>query len=290
MTEKRFKVGIKDFGQLPNKGMAVFPNILAGKNFREFVSLMKKAKANKKPIIFGIGAHVIKVGLSPILIALMEEGWIQALAMNGACIIHDFEIAYYGRTSEDVEKELRAGKFGMDEKTGLMLNDAIIHASDSNIGLGESVGRMISGMQLKHSNLSLLAAASRLGITATVHVAIGTDTIHIHPDACGEAIGKTSFIDFRRLCVKVAELDDGGVYVNIGSAVMLPEVFLKALALAKSKSKCGNFTTAVFDFNRHYRAYENVVRRPTLDSGRGFYFIGHHEIMIPLLGMALLNG
>jgi hypothetical protein len=231
---------------------------------------------------------VIKVGLSPIIIDLMKEGWITALALNGAGIIHDFEIAFTGQTSEDVQLQIKNGHFGMAQETGQMLNDAINSGEEKGLGLGEAVGEMIATSDFPHKDMSLLSAAYNLNLPVTVHVAIGTDIIHFHPKVKGEAIGNASLKDFFLFCSLLEKLEDGGVFVNIGSAVILPEVFLKALSFVRNKGwLLENFSTAVFDFIHHYRPYENVVKRPHGKKGRGFYFIGHHEIMIPLLAVSL---
>ena len=264
------------------------PDILAAKDFKEFIGLIKAAKSQGRAIIFALGAHVIKVGLNPIIIDLMEKGWLTGLALNGAGIIHDFEIAYAGQTSEDVEVQIKDGRFGMTRETGEMLNEAINKGAEEGIGLGEAVGRMIADSDFPHKKMSLLATAYKLVIPATVHVAIGTDIIHFHPKAKGEAIGKTSLQDFFMFCSMVEKLEGGGVFINVGSAVIMPEVFIKALSLVRNKGhQVKNFTTAVFDFIHHYRPHQNVVKRPVGEKGRGFYFIGHHEIMIPLLAASL---
>ena len=264
------------------------PDILAAKDFKEFIGLIKAAKSQGRAIIFALGAHVIKVGLNPIIIDLMEKRWLTGLALNGAGIIHDFEIAYAGQTSEDVEVQIKDGRFGMVRETGEMLNEAINKGAEEGIGLGEAVGRMIADSDFPHKKMSLLATAYKLVIPATVHVAIGTDIIHFHPKAKGEAIGKTSLQDFFMFCSMVEKLEGGGVFINVGSAVIMPEVFIKALSLVRNKGhQVKNFTTAVFDFIHHYRPHQNVVKRPVGEKGRGFYFIGHHEIMIPLLAASL---
>lgn len=264
------------------------PEFLAAGDFREFLGLVKKARSKGKTIHFACGAHVIKVGLAPILIDLMKGGWLTALSLNGAGIIHDFEVAFCGATSEEVGAQIRNGRFGMARETGEFLNGAIREGAREGLGLGEAVGRMMAGSKFPYRRYSLLANAYRLGVPVTVHVAIGTDTIHFHPDADGEALGATALRDFGRFCSLVEKLDGGGVFINIGSAVILPEVFLKAVAVARNKGvKLDDFSTAVFDFNHHYRPDQNVVRRPLGQKGKGFYFIGHHEIMIPLFAAAL---
>jgi hypothetical protein len=264
------------------------PDILAGKDLKTFVGKVKKAKDRKKSIVFALGAHVIKVGLNPIFIDLVKSGWISGLALNGAGIIHDFEIAFAGQTSEDVAAQIKDGRFGMAKETGELLNRAINKGSKKNIGLGEAVGEMISSSNFPHKDLSLLSCAYDHNIPVTVHVAIGTDIIHFHPEVNGAAVGKTSLNDFFLFCSLVERLNGGGVYVNVGSAVVLPEVFLKAVSFIRNRgSDLKNFSTAVFDFNLHYRPLENVVRRPVTNKKDGFYFIGHHEIMIPLLAASL---
>ncbi|HEB36694.1 MAG TPA: hypothetical protein ENI18_12765 [Candidatus Aminicenantes bacterium] len=294
LQSRKDKVNINNFAQIlgSEKSFTRFvrslPNILAGSDFKEFISVMGKAKKRNRAIIFGLGAHVIKVGLSPIIIDLMKGGWITALALNGAGIIHDFEIAFTGQTSEDVQLQVKNGHFGMAQETGQMLNAAINSGEEKGLGLGEAVGEMIATSDFPHKDMSLLSVAYKLNLPVTVHVAIGTDIIHFHPDVKGEAIGNASLKDFFLFCSLLEKLDDGGVFVNIGSAVILPEVFLKALSFVRNKGRLlENFSTAVFDFIHHYRPYENVVKRPHGKKGRGFYFIGHHEIMIPLLAASL---
>jgi hypothetical protein len=290
-------VTVGDFARpfRPESGLNGFidslPDILAGKEFKDFLVLLGKARSKKKAILFGLGAHVIKVGLNPVLIRLMKDGWVSGLALNGAGIIHDFEIAFCGRTSEDVAVQIQTGKFGMARETGEMLNAAILSGARRGCGLGAAVGGMIARSRLPFKELSLLASAQELGIPVSVHVAIGTDTIHFHPRSSGEALGKTSLADFFLFCSLVEKLEGGGVYVNIGSAVVLPEVFLKAVSYVRNRgTRLERFSTAVFDFLHHYRPEQNVVRRAVGKKGRGFYFIGHHEIMVPLLAAALATG
>jgi hypothetical protein len=290
---RRSKVDARAFAKpFPGSGtFAAFleslPDVLAARDLRDLLGRVRRAKDAGRPILFACGAHVIKVGLQPVLIDLMERGFVQGLALNGAGIVHDFEIAFAGRTSEDVGPMLRDGRFGAARETGEYLNRAIREGVADGLGLGASVGRMIAGSRFPHKGLSLVAAGRRLGIPVTVHVAIGTDIIHFHPGADGAAIGEGSLRDFFTFASLVGGLD-GGVYVNVGSAVLLPEVFLKAVAFARNKgARLERMTTAVFDFNRHYRPEENVVRRPVGKQGRGFYFIGPHEILIPLLAAGL---
>lgn len=294
LRERKSKVNVSNFAKVlaPEKTYAHFvyglPNILAGRDFKEFISLTKKAKKKKKAVIFALGGHVIKVGLNPVLINLMKEGWITALALNGAGIIHDFEIAFSGQTSEDVGLQIRDGHFGMAQETGEKLNEAINLGAQEEIGLGEAVGKMIAASDFPHKRMSLLCEAYNLNIPVTVHVAVGTDIIHFHSNVNGEALGKITLQDFFLFCALMKELEGGGVFVNIGSAVILPEVFLKALSFVRRNEGIPyDFSTAVFDFIRHYRPQQNITERPHGEKGRGFYFIGHHEIMIPLLAALL---
>jgi hypothetical protein len=294
LRSRASKVCVDDFAKVhsPDDRMSRFirnlPNFLAARDFREFLTLLRNARKRRRAIIAAMGAHVLKVGLSPVLIDLMNDGWINAIALNGAGVIHDFEIALSGRTSEDVESQIKKGRFGTARETGEMLNEAIRQGAEKGLGMGEAVGRMIARSKLPYKRFSLIGSAYRQGIPVTVHVAIGTDTIHFHPQADGEAMGKTSLEDFFLFSGLVRGLDGGGVFMNIGSAVILPEVFLKAVSLVRNKGyRLENFSTAVFDFLHHYRPDQNVVRRPLGKKGRGFYFIGPHEILIPLLAAAL---
>jgi hypothetical protein len=296
LASRKSKVSARQIGKptAPGTSFRAFweglPDILAGRDLRELVSRMKRARENDRSILWGLGAHVIKVGLSPLLIDLMERGYVQGLALNGAGIIHDFEMALVGETSEEVAEGLGAGKFGMAEETGALLNRAINEGVAAGIGLGESVGGFLTGLSPPHTKLSLLTNAYRLAIPVTVHVAVGTDIIHMHPQASGEAIGKGSLTDFRLFASLVRGLDGGGVYLNFGSAVLLPEVFLKAVSVVRNLGySLTDFSTANFDFIRHYRPRVNVVERPVTGSGRGFDFVGHHEILMPLLAAALLD-
>lgn len=295
LHERHSKVTVADFAQAVKPGMTVqelianLPKQLAGKDFPELVERIAAAVIGKRPVLVGMGAHVIKVGLAPILIDLMERGIISALALNGAGIIHDAEIAMVGRTSEEVANVLGAGAFGAARETGEVLNQAINQGAKEGIGLGEAVGNALLQQNFPFNSQSLLAQARRLGIPVTVHVAIGTDIIHIHPAADGAAIGQCSHHDFRVFCRLVSGLE-GGVYLNLGSAVLLPEVFLKALTVVRNLGHVAQrFTTANFDFIRAYRPATNVVHRPTLEGGKGFNFTGHHELMIPLLAAAIVD-
>jgi hypothetical protein len=296
LESRRSKVRVEDFaqtfagGELFLRFIHSLPNTLVAKDFKDFLASLKRARDSKKAIVFAMGAHVVKVGLNPLIIDLMKEGWISALALNGACIIHDFEIAMAGHTSEDVEDQIKGGRFGMARETGELLNEAIRTAKEKDVGLGEGVGELITHSDFPYKDFSILGAAYELNIPTTVHVAIGTDTIHFHPLADGEALGRASQRDLLLICSILKELEGGGVFVNIGSAVILPEVFLKAVSILRNQgSALEDFSTAVFDFRRHYRPYQNVVKRPLGKKGRGYYFLGHHEIMIPLLTASLLS-
>lgn len=296
LTRRKSKVTIGEFAQTVHRGMTVaefldhLPDLLASKNLRALIDAMRTALKNKRLVVMGLGAHPIKVGLSPILIDLMERGMISSLALNGAGIIHDCEIALVGHTSEDVEKELINGSFGMAKETATILNESVRRGVKRGMGIGESVGKRLLSKEFPFRHLSLLATGVRLGIPVTVHVALGTDIIHMHPSASGAAIGEGTMIDFRKFASVVSRLEKG-VYLNIGSAVILPEVFLKALTLARNLwYTVRNFVTADFDFIHHYRPSTNVVHRPTKPAGRGYSFIGHHEIMIPLLAAGLIEG
>jgi len=289
------KVSVDDFATPVHAGMTVrqllaaLPKQLIGVDFPELVARIATAHRQQRPILLGMGAHVIKVGLNPVLIDLMQRGIITGLALNGAGIIHDSEIAMVGRTSEEVAAVLGAGAFGAARETGEVLNRAITAGAARNIGIGQAVGEMLLAGDFPHNDKSLLAMAAQLQVPVTVHVAMGTDIIHIHPDVDGAAIGKAGHHDFRVFCRQVSELE-GGVYLNVGSAVLLPEVFLKALTVVRNLGhEVKQFTTANFDFIRHYRPATNVVHRPTLEGGKGFHFTGHHELMLPLLAAAVID-
>jgi hypothetical protein len=266
------------------------PDILAARSLKDIVARTVRAHKGNKTIVIGMGAHFIKVGLSPLIIDFMRRGIVSAVALNGAGIIHDFELAFAGATSEDVAASLQDGSFGMAEETGRFLNEAINRGHSSGLGLGRAVGEAILRERLPNSRLSILATGARLGIPVTVHVGVGTDIIHMHPTVQGAALGATSMQDFRILTAVVATLS-GGVFFNLGSAVILPEVFLKALSLARNlKSPVRNFTTVNVDFLAHYRPLTNIVSRPTMASGKGYHITGHLEVMVPLLFAAILDG
>jgi hypothetical protein len=266
--------------------MDSLPHILAGDGFRAVVDALASARERGRAILWGLGGHVIKCGLAPVLLDLMQRGYATAFAMNGSAAIHDFEIALVGHTSEDVEAALPDGRFGSAEETGREMNRAIAEGARDGIGMGEALGRV-----LDRGDCSLLYGAYQHGTPVTVHVAIGTDTPHTHPAADAAAIGAVSHHDFRLFCTLVTELNDGGVFVNVGSAVVMPEVFLKAVSAVRNLGHpLAGFTTANFDFLQHYRPRMNVVERPhAAGGGKGYAITGHHELMLPLLAAALIE-
>jgi deoxyhypusine synthase len=265
------------------------PGILAGKDFKEVVERIAKAFRQRRMILLGMGAHPIKVGLNPVLIDLMGKGVLKGIAVNGACLVHDVEIAMTGHTSEEVDEELSRGTFGMVKETHETINHAIREGVQKGWGIGESIGRKILAGKFPYKQFSLLAAGQKLGIPITVHIAIGTDINHMGPSADGSAMGKGSLQDFRTFASLVARLEKG-VFINLGSAVIIPEVFLKALALSRNLGHpLVNLTTVNMDFIHHYRPSLNVVKRPTLKGGKGYTLIGHHELMFPLLAAAVLE-
>jgi hypothetical protein len=293
LATRKSKANAADFARVYQRGSGVagligsLPNILAAADFKAVVDAIAAARAGERGIVWGLGAHVLKTGLSPILVDLMERGFVSAIATNGAGIIHDFELALSGATSEEVDEALGPGKFGMAEETGRLLNAAINDGVGRGLGIGQAIGRYLGSAKPPHASLSVVAAAARLDIPVTVHVGIGTDIIHMHPDASGAAIGEGSLRDFRYFASNVARLA-GGVYLNCGSAVILPEVFLKAVALARNRGVAlDGLTTVNMDFVRLYRPHTNVVSRPVAGIGKGYSLVGHHEIMIPLLAAAL---
>jgi hypothetical protein len=297
LASRPSKVTKGDFARPAKPGARVrtfldgLPRQLAGLTLRHLSADILRARARRKPILWGIGAHVIKVGLSPVLIDLMERGFVTGVAMNGAGIVHDFELAFCGQTSEDVDAGLSSGAFGMARETGELVNQAMRDGDRDGLGLGSAVGRFIERRRLPHRRLSLLAAAWRLGLPTTVHVAVGTDIVHMHPACDPSALGRTTHLDFRIFAAEVARLGGGGVYLNVGSAVLLPEVFLKAVTIARNLGHpLRDFATANLDFIQSYRPSTNVVARPTRGVGRGYSLTGHHELMVPLLAAALVEG
>jgi len=296
LATRASKVKAADFAKPHTKGGGVsaflgsLPGILAAADLTAVVRAVVEARRSGGGIIWGFGAHVLKTGLSPILIDLAERGFVSAFATNGAGIIHDFEIALAGSTSEDVDEALGPGRFGMADETGRLLNGAIRDGVAKGLGLGQSVAAYLADVKPPFAHASIACASARLGIPLTAHVALGTDIIHMHPDASGAAIGEGSLRDFRYFASNVARLDRG-VYLNCGSAVVLPEVFLKAVALARNRGlTLAGLTTVNLDFVRLYRPQTNVVARPPAGTGgRGFSLVGHHEIMIPLLAAAIIE-
>jgi hypothetical protein len=288
------KVRQTDFAHPLKKGLSFreffdsLPDILAGTTLKQVAAAVAKARKDGRPVMLGMGAHSIKVGLSPVIIDLMERRIVTSVALNGAGIIHDFELALIGQTSEDVDREILSGAFGMAEETGSMINRAINTAGQDE-GVGAAVGRMIQAGEFPYKDKSILAAGARLGVPVTVHVAIGTDIIHMHPAFDGRATGAAAQNDFLAFCSLVSGLE-GGVYINLGSAVLLPEIFLKAVTLSRNVGNdIRHFTTVNMDFVQHYRPTTNVVRRPTQSGGAGYSLTGHHEIMLPLLAAAVIE-
>ncbi len=295
LKERLSKVGVEDFASSLSPGMQVrdfldaLPGILAGRDLREVASRIAEAADDGREVLVGMGAHVIKVGLAPVLISWMERGIITGLVMNGAGVIHDTEIALWGKTSEDVGPALDQGMFGAAEETAEIILEALSEGTAQGKGFGESVAQRLTEATPPHGDLSLLCQARRRNLPVTVHVAIGTDILHMHPGADGACIGEASLRDFHRLVASVARLE-GGAYLNVGSAVVLPEVFMKALNLARNQGhKVEAFTTVNMDFIRHYRPSVNVVDRPVRMGGRGYQLIGHHELNLPLLAVAVLE-
>lgn len=296
ITKKKNKVKQQDFAKPPLKGINFsdfydsLPNILSGTSFRQIVEAVISARKKKKPVIAMMGSHVIKCGLSPVIIELINKKIITAIALNGSGAIHDFEIALIGKTSEDVEEALEDGSFGMAKETALYLNGAIGKAVEREIGAGLAIGQVINEEKLPFRNMSLLYNCAKQPIPATVHIAIGTDIIHQHPSCDGANLGEASLKDFHNFIEVVSGLGDGGVVLNIGSSVILPEVFLKALNVARNLGhKVKDFTACNFDMINHYRPYQNVVKRPIKSGGAGYTIIGYHEIMIPLLAQAIIE-
>lgn len=295
LASRPSKVRVRDFATpyQPGSGiaglMASLPAILAGADFRTVVAAIRDARRDERGIVWGLGAHVLKTGLSRVILDLMERGFVSAIATNGAGIIHDFEIALNGGTSEDVDAQLGPGRFGMAEETA-ELNRIIRDGVAEGLGIGQAVGRHLAETRPPFADVSIAAGAWRLEIPITAHVAIGTDIIHMHPEASGAALGEGSLRDFRYFASSVSKLERG-VFINCGSAVVLPEVFLKAVALARNQGhSLEGLTTVNIDFLRQYRAQTNVVTRPTVGVGHGYALTGHHELILPLLAAALIAG
>lgn len=296
IKERYSKVQIEDFAAPVTKSDSIeaflnsLPNILIGKDFKEFVERFREAIAQQNTIIMMMGAHVIKCGLNPLLITMLKKGFISHLAMNGACVIHDVEIANWGVTSEDVAAGLQDGSFGMAEETASFINNCLKENKNNSNGYGEVVGEKILGENTPNVDLSLLAACIKHNVPVSIHPAFGTEIIHQHPGIDGEAFGQKSLIDFEIFTNSLSQLKKGSIVLNIGSAVILPEVFLKALTIVRNlQYPAFEFYTATFDMIKHYRPTENVQNRPTMGGGKGYYFIGHHEIMIPLLAALVLE-
>ena len=298
LASRPSKVTIQDFAKpIDEKSslrdyLASLPNILAVQNLRELANHIRRARELKKPIVWGLGGHVIKTGLAPIIIDLMKRGFVTAIAGNGSVLVHDAEIAMVGSTSEDVDATLGEGVFGGADETGKLLNDAARSGANEGIGLGESLGRALTAIKPKHGDYSLLCAAYSAQVPFTAFITIGGDIAHFHPGVDGGALGATSHTDFRLLAEIVRQMNGGGVYLNVGSAVTLPEVFLKCVTLVRNLGhELREITTANFDFIQSYRPLTNVVRRPTADgAGRGYAITGHHELTIPLLAAELISG
>ena len=296
LASRPSKVTIDDFAQPPSENdsvrdfLAKLPNILAVQSLRELAERVRRARDLGKPIIWGFGGHVVKTGLAPILIDLMDRGFVTALAGNGSILVHDSEIARVGFTSEDVDATLGKGDFGAARETGDLLNNAARAAQEQGIGLGEAMCNALVALSPPNADKSLLCAAHDRDIPVTAHLAIGADIGHFHPGADGAALGAASHTDFRLMCSLVREMNGGGVYINYGSAVVMPEVFLKAVTVVRNLGhELTDITTANFDFIQQYRPLTNVVRRPTENgAGRGFSIIGHHELTLPLFAAQLI--
>jgi hypothetical protein len=306
LASRKSKVSIRDFAKAPtaNASLAKFldslPNVLAAEDLRQLLAAIHSARKQRKAILWGIGGHVIKVGLGPVLIDLMKRGFVSGIAMNGAALIHDFEIALVGNTSEDVEAGIGEGQFGMAAETGQYINEFAKLAHRIRIGYGEAAGQFLTSgiIEVKYSESSVLVAAYKQRIPVTIHLAIGTDIPHMHPAASGAALGDATHHDFRLFCALVQQMHPGGVFLNWGSAVLLPEVFLKAVSVVRNLGvPLRPITTANFDFIQHYRPLQNVVKRPTAPArgrsgpeSRGYAITGHHELLLPLVAAALAAG
>jgi len=306
LASRKSKVNVADFAKPPAANMSVsefmdsLPNFLAAQDLRQLLGAVQRARAGQKTILWGIGGHVIKVGLGPVLIDLIERGFVSGVAMNGAALIHDFEIAIAGNTSEDVDAGIGAGKFGMARETVEQLNEIAKNAVRFGVGYGEAAGQFLtsSATKARYASSSVVAAAYRRRIPVTVHLAIGADIPHMHPAADGAALGAATYRDFLLFCALVKSIHPGGVYMNWGSAVLLPEIFLKAVSVVRNLGvPLRPITTANFDFIQHYRPLQNVVKRPTLSVGKrhgveskGYAITGHHELLMPLVAAALASG
>jgi len=306
LSSRKSKVSVRDFAKPPaanaslRKFLDSLPDILAAQDLRHLLIAMHRARKKRAAILWGIGGHVIKVGLGPVLIDLMRRGFVSGIAMNGAALIHDFEIALSGNTSEDVEAGLGKGQFGMASETGEYINEFSKLAARLHIGYGEAAGQFLTSgiLNVKYADSSVLVAAYKQRIPVTIHLAIGTDIPHMHPAADGPCLGAATFLDFRLFCALVKQMHPGGIYLNWGSAVLLPEVFLKAVSVARNMGvPLEPITTANFDFIQHYRPLQNVVRRPTASvrgrggpESHGYAITGHHELLLPLVAAALVAG
>jgi len=296
LRDRPSKVGVASFGRphVPGGSVADFlaglPDILGARGLHDLARAMIRARGTGKPVLWGLGAHVIKTGLSPVLIDLMDRGFVSGIALNGAGIIHDYEVAVAGSTSEDVDSRITEGAFGMAEETGRDIHQAVRDGAEGGIGIGESLGKALDRLQPEYGRYSLLLQAYRRSIPVTVHVTIGADIIHNHPGCSPAALGEASHRDYRLFASLVALLNGGGVYLNCGSAVTLPEVFLKCITLVRNSGEpLRDFTTANLDFQQHYRPRENVLKRPVQDGGTGIAVTGHHEIVLPLLAAWLVE-
>ncbi|HXT77218.1 MAG TPA: hypothetical protein VN780_13070 [Candidatus Eisenbacteria bacterium] len=306
LASRKSKVHVRDFAVPSRNNPSVaalidsLPGFLAAQGLRDLLAAIRRARSLRRAILWGLGGHVIKVGLGPVLIDLMRRGFVSGIAMNGAALIHDFEIALAGHTSEDVEAALGDGKFGMSEETGTYVNEIAKLAARIRIGYGEAAGQFLTSgiLNARHADASVLACAYHLRVPVTVHLAIGTDIPHMHPTADGAALGMATLYDFRLFSALVKGMHPGGVYMNWGSAVVLPEVFLKAISVVRNLGvPLRPITTANFDFVQHYRPLQNVVKRPTASASRekrresrGYAITGHHEILLPLVAAALATG
>jgi hypothetical protein len=290
VSRRATKSAVMNFSKIPGSARSFFnslPDFLKAKDLLSLAADLNKARSQRKGIIWMFGAHVLKVGLSPIINDLIKNGYITHLALNGACVIHDLEIAFWGRTSEDVDITLADGSFGMVKETPQYLAEALAGVDDA-VGIGEAMGAYILKKKPKFAKYSILATAFRANLPVSVHVAIGTDTISQHPEFDAALWGAKSHLDFKTFCASAREINNGGVVINFGSAVILPEVFLKVLTVARNLyGRVADFSAANFDMIQHYRPNENVVRRPTLEGGKRYSFTGHHEIMLPLLAAAI---